>query len=236
MAEKTFDGVETRAKTTVFGLQALQETPSGKVLVVVSREGMLKINKPPGSFYGDDKWKPTYQGVSGAGYVSSRQDFAAQQTVDPCGNGTGFPCSVKLHVEFYYDVNDRSDSKKATPVTVEFAANERVKAVLVDRIAPQRLCTLVARLREPKLGSGGSGDVECGMERELERDCGEDPAIAQAVSDLIAKHSPPSPGWLESTDRGRPDFTASFTPQTGTKYVDRRKDLQHPRGFTHNLI
>ncbi len=36
------------------------------------------------------------------------------------------------------------------PVTVEFAANEHAKAVLVDRIDPHKSCTLVGRLRDPK--------------------------------------------------------------------------------------
>src|SRR5262245_59369010 len=86
MAETKYDGVEKREKATVFGLHDVREVAKDKVLAVVSREGMVKINKPGGSYYGDEVWQPAYQGVSGAGYVVPRTDFGPEHTVDPTGN------------------------------------------------------------------------------------------------------------------------------------------------------
>ncbi|MFJ9631702.1 hypothetical protein ACIRU8_28765 [Streptomyces sp. NPDC101175] len=168
---------------TVLSVRSLRTTPAGKSVVIVSREGMKRNRHPGFKTTSDPVWETG--GGDRTGYKQYQSQSPAWTAAEPAGGKTDFACSVTVALEDYPDLSNRS-RKQVQEKTLTFQPGELVKAAVFDRAQG----TLVARLRDAKLGSAGSGSIQCGICCELEDGRASNPLVLKQIQQLISEHSP----------------------------------------------
>ncbi|MEY9873208.1 hypothetical protein ABH931_002690 [Streptacidiphilus sp. MAP12-33] len=242
MSRTVYEGSPTREKITVLSLEEVNKVTAEKVLVIVVREGMARINTP-GGYEQYDKGELYPLNALGTSYLPAPSGgkqipFRAREEMDPQGGDVDSECSVTLSVEFYVDVTDAQNVRKASPETVTFAPGERVKGVLIAN--PQRAFTVVARL---SAATGGSGGIRCGINERRECTRPRHPDIEKEVTAILDAYKEPAParaprpeGLFGPVDIEDGLMPASYGPIYTAEYAYRVAAMQEPGGGRYNLL
>ncbi|MGW6709679.1 hypothetical protein ACWGDE_32995 [Streptomyces sp. NPDC054956] len=229
MPTTEYDGPEKQEDVTVLSLRVLRWAKEKKILIVIAREGMRVTSQTAGSVTMDPVWERG--GGDRTGYRTYKHRFNAKQLINPRGSSVESGCSTTLHLDLHGDVtNPGGPYTKRTTWPVTFAAGERTQALVFDEFPDYYYKAMVARLRDPKITSGASGRILCGIEGELERGCSESEEVEKEVAALITKYDPPRPNPLSH------EHLYSGMPHLDLNPMVYRKDALQAHNGSHNLL
>lgn len=106
---------------------------------------------------------------------------------------------------------------------------------MVDQFPADNRPYLVARLRDPKLASGASDGIHCGIQAKLESGCDDGEEVDKEVDALIAKYDPPAPSPFGNLLGDLDGGMVSPLLGSGSNLI-RVAALQNPSGGRYNVL